>query len=77
MRQRDRPRGRDWVWRDRRERAHIKTGLGERNNKIIKKIDYLNKRGDRINELMWVFCKSDDVKQKKQIFGVKQTEPFK
>ena len=45
-----------------RERAHIKTGLGERNNKIIKKIDYLNKRGDRINELMWVFCKSDGVK---------------
>ena len=35
-----------------RERAHIKMGLGERNNKIIKKIDYLNKRGDRIDELM-------------------------
>ena len=45
-----------------RERARIKRGLGERNNKIIKKIDYLNKRGDRIDELMWVFCKSDGVK---------------
>ena len=47
-----------------RERERIKTGneLGERNNKIIKKIDYLNKGGDRIDELMWVFCKSDGVK---------------
>ena len=47
-----------------RERERIKTGneLGERNNKIIKKIDYLNKGGDRIDELMWVFCKSDGIK---------------
>ena len=29
-----------------------KNGLVERNNKIIEKIDYLNKRGDRIDELM-------------------------
>ena len=83
MRQRDRPRGRDQVWRDRRERERnqkiskreresaYKNGLGERNNKIIKKIYYLNKRGDRIDELMWVFCKSDGVKQTKQVFGVK------
>ena len=92
MRQRDRPRGRDWVWRDRRERENEirkydrereraykngKNGLGERYNKIIKKIDYLNKRGDRIDELIWVFCKSDGVKQKKQVFGVKQTESFR
>ena len=48
-----------------------------RNNKIIKKIDYLNKRGDRIDELMWVFCKNDGVKQKKQVFCVKQTESFR
>ena len=47
-----------------RESAY-KNGLGERNNKIIKKIDYLNKRSSRIDELMWVFCKSDSVKQKK------------
>ena len=47
------------------------------NNKIIKKIDYLNKRCDRIDELMWVFCKNDSVKQKKQVFGVKQTESFR
>ena len=47
-----------------RERAYKKgqNELGERNNKIIKKIDYLNKRGDKIDELMWVFCKSDGVK---------------
>ena len=48
-----------------------------RNNKIIKKIDYLNKSGGRIDELMWVFCKNDSVKQKKQVFDVKQTESFK
>ena len=44
-----------------RERAY-KNGWGERYNKIIKKIDYLNKRGDRIDELMWVFYKNDSVK---------------
>ena len=44
-----------------RESAY-KNGWGERYNKIIKKIDYLNKRGDRIDELMWVFCKNDSVK---------------
>ena len=50
--------------RDRRERATnqkngqrerestYKNGLVKRNNKIIEKIDYLNKRGDRIDELM-------------------------
>ena len=47
-----------------RERAYKneKNGLGERYNKIIKKIDYLNKKGDRIDELMWMFCKNDGVK---------------
>ena len=34
-----------------REGAYVK-GLVERNNKKIKKIDYLNKRSDRIDELM-------------------------
>ena len=58
--QRDRPRGRemgiereqqpDKMGRE-RERAY-KKGLVKRNNKIIKKIDYLNKRSDRIDELM-------------------------
>ena len=43
------------------ERAY-KKGIVERNNKIIEKIDYLNKRSVRINELMWVFCKSGCVK---------------
>ena len=44
-----------------RESAY-KKGLVERNNKIIEKIDYLNKRSVRIDELMWVFCKSGCVK---------------
>ena len=59
--------------RQKRERESIKTGKMSqvRNNKIIKKIDYLNKSGDRIDELTWVFCKNDYVKQKKQIFCVK------
>ena len=47
-----------------RVRAYVK-GLVERNNKKIEKIDYLNKGGDRIDELMWVFCKNRYVKQKK------------
>ena len=34
-----------------REGTYVK-GLVERNNKKIKKIDYLNKRSDRIDELM-------------------------
>ena len=46
-------------------------GLVEGNNKKIEKIDYLNKIGDRIDELMWVFCKNGCVKQKKQGFSVK------
>ena len=37
-------------------------GLVEGNNKKIEKIDYLNKRGDRIDELMQVFCKNGYVK---------------
>ena len=44
-----------------RESAYVK-GVVERNNKKIEKIDYLNKRGDRIDELMWVFCKNGCVK---------------
>ena len=34
-----------------RERTYVQ-GLVEGNNKKIEKIDYLNKRGDRIDELM-------------------------
>ena len=41
-----------WVERGReRERAYVQ-GLVEGNKKKIEKIDYLNKRDDRINELM-------------------------
>ena len=62
-----------WVYREsnesgkmgrERERAYVQ-GLVEGNNKKIEKIDYLNKRGDRIDELMQVFCKNECVKQKK------------
>ena len=36
-----------------REREHAyKKRIVERNNKIIEKIDYLNKRSDRIDELI-------------------------
>ena len=42
------------------ERTRAYVGWG--NNKKIEKIDYLNKRGDKIDELMWVFCKSECVK---------------
>ena len=49
-----------------RESAY-KKGLVERNNKIIEKIGYLNKSGDRIEELIWVFCKNRYVKLKKKI----------
>ena len=44
-----------------RERAYV-NGVVEINNKKIEKIDYLNKRGDRIDKLMWVFCKNECVK---------------
>ena len=49
-----------------RERAYVK-GVVERNNKKIEKIDYLN----RIDKLMWVFCKTGCVKQEKQDFSIK------
>ena len=46
-----------------RERACVyNKGLGEEIIKKIEKIDYLNKRGDKIDKLMWVFCTSGCVK---------------
>ena len=42
------------------ERTCAYVGWG--NNKKIEKIDYLNKGGDKIDELIWVFCKSECVK---------------
>ena len=55
--------------RERERECTYVNGVVERNNKKI--IDYLNKRGDRINKLMQVFCKNRCVKQKKQDFSVK------
>ena len=45
-----------------RERESVCIGVIEGNNKKIEKIDYLNKRGDKIDELMWVFYKNRCVK---------------
>ena len=45
-----------------RERERVYKGVVERNNKKIEKIDYLNKRDDRIDKLIWVFCKNGCVK---------------
>ena len=44
-----------------RESAYV-NGVVERNNKKIEKIDYLNKRDDRVDKLMWVFCKNRCIK---------------
>ena len=52
----------DKMGRERERESAYKKGLVERNNKIIEKIDYLNKRSDRIDDLMWVFCRSGCVK---------------
>ena len=38
--------------------------------------EYFIEQSCKIDKLMWVFCKSNDVKQKKQAFCVKQTESF-
>ena len=38
-----------------------KNGFTERERER-ERIDYLNKRGDKIDELMWIFCKSECVK---------------
>ena len=51
-----------WVERERERECVYVNRVVERNNKKIEKIDYLNKRGDRIDKLMWVFCKNGCVK---------------
>ena len=47
----------------------------ENNNKLMKN-EYFIEKSCKINKLMWVFCKSDSVKYKNQVFYVKQTESF-
>ena len=59
------------IWVEKERACTYVQALVEGNNKKIEKIDYLNKRGDRIDELMQVFCKNECVKQKKQVFSVK------
>ena len=49
------------LYRKKKERTYNK-GVGWGNNKKIEKIDYLNKGGDKIDELIWLFCKSECVK---------------
>ena len=45
---------------------------------IIKneKNEYFIEISCKIDKLMWVFCKNDDVKQKKQVLSVKQTKSY-
>ena len=45
-----------------RESAHVCKGGSWEKLKKIEKIDYLNKRCDIIDKLMWVFCKNGYVK---------------
>ena len=45
-----------WVHKERERESSIKI------NERALFIDYLNKRCDKIDELMWVFCKSECVK---------------
>ena len=46
------------------------------NNKKLMKNEYFIEISCKIDKLMWVFHKSDCVKQKKQVFCVKQMESF-
>ena len=41
------------------------------------KNEYFIEISCKIDKLMWVFCKSDGVKQKNQVFCVKQTKSFR
>ena len=67
FRERERERERELYQVNERTRAQVVEEI----IKKIKNIDYFNKRDVKIDELMWVFCKSEGVKQKKQIFNVK------
>ena len=48
----------------------------ERNNKKNQRGEYFIEISCKIDKLMWVFCKNDVVKQKKQVLSVKQTESY-
>ena len=53
----------------------MQVSVVERNNKKIEKNEYFIEKSCKINKLMWVFYKIDQVKYKKQVlFCVKQTE---
>ena len=54
-----------------RERERTRIQVVEEIIKKIENIDYFNKKCVKIDKLMLVFCKSEGVKQKKQIFSVK------
>ena len=58
-----------------REKRRVRQGQVGNNKKSERKY-YFNKKVCIIDKLIWVFCKSDSVKQKKQVFCVKQTESF-
>ena len=61
-----------------REREYVYKKVKEQLREIKKseKIDYLNKIDCKIDGLMWMILRSEYVKQKKQVFSVKQTKYF-
>ena len=48
----------------------------EKNNKKIEKKEYFIEISCKIDKLMCMFYKNDNVKQKKQVLSVKQTESY-
>ena len=48
-----------------------------RNNKKIENNEYFIEISCKIDKLMWVFYKSDSIKQKKQVFSCKIDKKFK
>ena len=60
-----------------RERARIYKVVVERNNKKMEKNEYFIEISCKIDKLMWVFYKSDSVKQKKYVFPCKIDRKFR
>ena len=59
-----------------KERGRAYIVVVERNNKKNEKNEYFIEISCKIDKLMWVFCKNDGVKQKKQVLSIKQTESY-
>ena len=60
-----------------KERGRAYIVVVERNKKKKnERNEYFIEISYKIDKLMWVFCKNDGVKQKKQVLSVKQTESY-